>query len=195
MALKLVTAPDKLAVDLDDIKIHLRVSHTDEDPYIQSLIQTATQSVEIISMHKMITQTWDLYLDEFPDKDHVEIPWPPLQSVSAIYYTPQGSSKQTWDAGNYVVDNVGIPGQVVLANAATWPSDLLVPVNGVQIQFICGFGDDPGDVDQRARQAIMLLVGHYYENREAVTPNRADLLPQGVHNLCLDMRMQAKGEW
>jgi hypothetical protein len=49
-------------------------------------------------------------------------------------------------------------------------------------------------VDVRAIQAMKLLIGHYYENREAVFMGRTNpsLLPMGVQYLCWDLRASVK---
>jgi hypothetical protein len=70
----------------------------------------------------------------------------------------------------------------------------LIGVNGVRIRFVCGFGLTAATVDPRAILAMKLLLGHYYENREAVFMGRTNptLLPQGVDALCWDLRASVK---
>ena len=194
MALKIYSAPASEPVTLSEAKLHLRVDGNEDDTLIQGLIQTARVDVETISLHKLITQTWDLYLDGFPGSSGLALPYPPLQSVSGIYYTPYGGTETQFSAANYYVDAISVPGWVVLDAAASWPSNILIGVNGVRIRFVCGFGLTSATVDPRAILAMKLLIGHYYENREAVFMGRTNptLLPQGVDALCWDLRASVK---
>lgn len=190
MALKLITAPAVEPITLAQAKIHLRVDTSDENDYITSLIKVARAKVEQESLHSLITQTWDLYLDRFPASSFA-LPNPPLQSVTGIYYAPLATGVEVeYSADNYYVDEISKPGWVVLASTASWPADELVPVNGVRIRFVCGFGDAATNVDPRAIQAMYLLIGHYYENREAVFMGRTtpEVLPEGVDRLLDDLR-------
>jgi len=56
------------------------------------------------------------------------------------------------------------PGRVVLAPNAIWPTGVR-PLLGGKIRWAAGFVKVP----DRALQAMRLLVGHWFENREAVT--------------------------
>jgi uncharacterized phiE125 gp8 family phage protein len=193
MALKLVTGPTVEPVSLEEAKLHLRVDVTDDDNRIRELIRTARADVETMCLHALITQTWDLFMDEFPGDDQIELPLPPLQSVTGVYYTPEGASEATFAATNYTVDTYNVPGKMVLKSTASWPADTLEVVNGVRIRFVCGFGADGSYVDPRAVQAMMLLIGHYYEHREEVISGQGIglmRLPLGVAALVTDLRMK-----
>ena len=50
-----------------------------EDTLLNSLITVARQYCEAFQARAYITQTWELWLDKFPGKDHIAIPLPPLQ--------------------------------------------------------------------------------------------------------------------
>lgn len=168
MGLVLVTDPAEEPVSLAEAKSHLRVEVSDDDSYITSLIQVAREMAENILRRALITQTWKLVLDEFPSGDEIELPLPPLQSVSSVKYTPNGSSQQTFDAGNYIVDTASEPGRIVLKSDKSWPGDTLEAAAGVEVTFVCGYGDAGADVPLSIRQAMLLLIGHFYESREAV---------------------------
>jgi uncharacterized phiE125 gp8 family phage protein len=193
MAFNWVAGPAEEPVSLDEAKTHLRVDGTDEDSLIQMLIATARRDVETLTLHKLITQTWDWYMDDWPSTPIV-MPFPPLQSVTGIYYTLEGAAEATWSSSNYIVDAYSIPGRIALQSTASWPSGELIEINGVRIRFVCGFGTAE-DVDERARQAMLLLIGHYYEHREEVIVERGvniQMLPMAAGMLCNDLRMKVK---
>jgi uncharacterized phiE125 gp8 family phage protein len=195
MTLKLYSGPVVEPVSLEEAKLHLRVDDTADDNLIRDLITAARLDIETLSMHALITQTWDLYLDSFPTSE-IPLPMPPLQSVTGVYYTPDATGVETTFNSTYYRTYIySYPPRVVLKSDYSFPSDELIEINGVKVRFVCGFGDSPSNVDQRLRQAILLLVGHYYENREAVFMGRTkpELLPMGLSSLCWEYRARMVG--
>lgn len=166
MALVLVTGPATEPVSKDEAKAHLRVDGTEDDAYITALIVTARMHVEAILRRALITQTWKLVLDSWPS-DVVKFAKPPLASVVSVTYLDENGDSQTFASSNYVVDTASEPGRLTLAKDASWPSDELYPLGAVNIQYSAGYGADT-DVPQAYKQAMLLIIGHFYENREAV---------------------------
>jgi uncharacterized phiE125 gp8 family phage protein len=154
-----------------------------EDDLIESLITTAREDCESFQNRVYITQTWELWLDEFPSKDFIEIPLPPLQSISSIKYYDTDDTEATFSSDNYFVDVKSEPGRVVLNHGESWPSTTLRPANGVCVTFVAGYGD-ADDVPKAVKQAILLLIGHYYENREAV-------LTSGMNAVAVSMAVES----
>ncbi len=185
MALTIVTAPTAEPVTLTEAKDHLRVDTTDENSLIEDFIEVATDYCEDLQNRAYLTQTWDLTLDGWPVGDIISIPLPPLQSVSSVTYYSTGGTANTLTAGTYIVDTSSEPGRLSLAYNETWPTITLRPVNGVVVRFVAGYGT-ASTVSVRAKQAIKLLVGHMYENREntAAGGSRAlENIPDGVFSL------------
>ena len=169
LTIKLNTAPTEEPVTVDEAKAQCRVDISDDDALIGSYITVARQWAESFRRQKFITQTWELYLDAFPGGGMLlRLPFGPVQSVSEIAYKADGESTYTAvSSSNYVVDAISEPARIVLATNGSWPGDALVPVNGVKITFVCGYGLATA-VPESIQQAIKLIVGHLYENREDV---------------------------
>ena len=187
MNISLVTAPAAEPVDLDEAKLHLRVDINDDDTLIESLILLARRMSEGISNHRFVTQTWDIFMDAFPGSDTIHLPksLSPLSSVTHIKYTDEDDNESTFASSNYVVDTYSDPGRIKLDRDSNWPSDTLTELNGVVVRVVVGYGD-PADIPQEYKQAIMLMVGHWYENREQVTVGEvAREIPMGVEALLM----------
>lgn len=167
MALSLVTAPAAEPITLAEAKAHLRVDITDDDSLITALITAARQHVEVITRRQLITATWDLTLDTWPDGDTILVPLPPLQSVTSITYKDSAGTVYTLPTIDYIVDTAEEPGRVVLAYGKTWPSTTLYPAGAITVRFTAGYGAAAA-VPQAIKQALLLMIGHWYENREAV---------------------------
>lgn len=175
MALRLVTAPSEEPVALADMKTYLRVDGTDADTLLSSLIRAGREYCEAFQNRAYITQTLELVLDEFPDMP-LNLPRPPLQSVSSIRYVDQSGVETVWDPSNYLVDPISEPGRIAFAHGKSWPSVTLQPVNAVRIQFVAGYGAAAA-VPESVKTAIKLFVAHRFENPET------DIVPDAVHAL------------
>ena len=173
MALKLITAPAAEPVSTSEAKAHLRVDTTADDTYIGTLITVARQNVESHLRRSLINQTWEVVLDAFP-AGVIRLPKPPLASVTSIKYTDDDGVEATYSSDNYVVDSDTEPGRVVLKSGQTWPAVTLAAANGVRVRYVAGYGAAGSNVPQAIRQAILLVIGSLYENREDV------LVAQGV---------------
>jgi len=139
-----------------------------DDDLLNALITTARQHVENVTNRALITQTWELWLDRFPVNE-IEIPLPPILTggISSIKYYDTSNTEATVTASDYFLDFKSEPGRVVLAYGCSWPSTTLRSVNGVCVTFTCGYGAATA-VPKAIKQAMLLLIGHLYENREAV---------------------------
>ena len=154
-------------VTLTSVKEHLRISIDDDDFILQDYIRAARLRTEGVMGRAFITQTWVYYLDRWPDEDYIKLPFPPLQSVTSVKYKDRDETEYTFDSADYVVDTVSQPGRVVLKYGEVWPTETLSPKTPIYITFEAGYGDDRPDIPMNIRLAVMALVGHWYENREA----------------------------
>ena len=164
----LVTAPSTEPLTTAEAKAHLRVTGSDDDTPIDDIVKAAREFIETEVHRALITQTWDLFLDGFPGTDEILFPWPPLISVTTVKYTPDADSgTTTFASSKYIVDLASEPGRIVLERDEVWPTDILKSVNGVEVRFTAGYGDASA-VPKRLKQLAYLLVGHWYNNREAM---------------------------
>lgn len=177
MSLELDTAPAVEPVSTADAKTHLRVDHSDEDTYIDSLVATARREAERISWRQLITATWKLHLDHFPAGNcPIYLPKPPLQSVSAITYIDTNGDSQTWASSNYRVDANSTPARITPAYNVSYPSTRNI-TSAVTIEFISGYGADGSDVPANFLHWIKLWIGQAYRTRERVTDMPMNLIP------------------
>lgn len=167
MIVDLITAPTREPVSVAKMKEHLRITIEDDDFLLQDYITTARKYVEDLIGCALLTQTWKYYMNCWPNGDWFELPFPPLQSVTSVKYKDSNETEYTFSANDYLVDIVSEPGRVVLKYGETWPSETLSPRTPIYTEYECGYGDSPNDVPMNLRHAIIMLVGHYYEHREA----------------------------
>jgi len=170
MNIKLKTAPAQYPVTIGEAKSHLNIDldNTDDDEDIKSNISTATQTAEQFLHRRLITQTWYLYLQGWPDCDRMTMPLGKLQSVTSIKYKDSDGDESTFSSDDYIVNTDSDPGEIVLGYGKSWPSTTFYPSNPVTIEFICGYGTDGEDVEDNILHAIKLTISDLYENRETV---------------------------
>jgi len=133
----IVTPPTYFAVSLDEIKDHLRVTHTDDDPYIQALLMTAQGQVESYLNRKLITQTWKAFFDDWPDGDAIVLPFGQLQSVTNVKYTDSDGDQSTFSSDDYIASQrfpAMTTSSTPTASPAGWCSD--TTSRGRQRRFI-----------------------------------------------------------
>jgi uncharacterized phiE125 gp8 family phage protein len=95
----------------------------------------------------------------------IELPYPPLVSVSAVTYVDSAGNTQTVDASNYTVLTETTPGRVFLAVNGSWPGDLREQWP-IRVQYVAGYGAAAASVPEDYRRLIIALVGIAYQNRD-----------------------------
>jgi uncharacterized phiE125 gp8 family phage protein len=171
MWLNQTAAPSGAPITLAEAKAHCAVDHSDHDTLISSLIAAAVQHLDGRRGYLgrcLLTQSWEYRVHAFPQCGVIELPLPPLQNVTSVKYIDDAGAEQTLAADQYVVDAATYNGQVRRAYDVVWPVARL-EAYAVRITFVAGFGDAAA-VPQPIKNAMLMMIGHLYANREAVAP-------------------------
>ena len=174
------TAPAVEPVTLSEAKAHCRVDTSTDDAYIGTLITAAREWVEEYLDRSLIHQQYVMRLDSFPYE--FELPRPPMAAAGtttavAVTYTLGDDSTATLSATEYRVDRNSTPGVVRQLRAGTWPANL-DDQNAVTVTWWAGYGATGSSVPAAIRHAILMLVAHWYESRQAAVATGA--VPQDV---------------
>lgn len=169
--LALTTAASVEPVSVDEQKEHSRISTSDENALLEAMVTAARQWVEEYLGRQLTMATWTLHLDEFPYDGAIELPRPPLLTVSSVKYYDSARTLQTLAGSSYyshVYTGPEAPmGRVELAVGEAWPS-IFNGEGAVQIAYTAGYGATAMSVPLQIRQAIKILAGEMYERREQV---------------------------
>jgi uncharacterized phiE125 gp8 family phage protein len=185
MAAILLTPPAIEPLTLADAKLYLRVAHDDDDGLIASLIGAARSAVEGRARRALITQVWRITRDAWPPDGRFVLPLAPAREIlAARVYDADGVAHET-DTQAFVVDKGAAPGVIAFA---PW----FVPVpgraaGGIELDVTFGYGDAATDVPEPLRQAVRLLLAHWYENRGVTVAENA-VMPAGVDALLAPFR-------
>lgn len=179
------TAPASEPVTLTEAKAHLRVDFTTDDTYITTLITAAREQVEMVARRALITQTLDLRMSAWPIGWSFALPRSPVQSITSITYTDDQGQAGTMSSSDYMLYTQPDPAIVVLKPNASWPGASLMPGPSIVVRYVAGYGL-AASVPVRYKQACLLLVAHWYENREPVLVGTIyQALPHAVESLLL----------
>lgn len=168
-------------VTLEEALEHLREDAGIADDYIEALITTARVACEERIERTLISSTWRVTMDAFPDA--IVLFRPPIISVQSVMYLDLDGVEQTLDPQDYLTDLVSEPGFVVPAPNVTWPYTQ-DRINAVWVNYTAGYGTTADDVPRPIRQWILLAVGDMYSRRNRSSDK--PLVPQGFADGLLD---------
>jgi len=191
MRLQIKTQPSEEPITTTEAKTHLHMDadQTAEDTLLDSLIIAARSYVEQYTGRALVTQTWYGYLDQFPGKDHINIPFGNLDSVTSVKTIDSVGNETTLTVTTqYLVDSDSEPGRVALPYSVSWPSITPYPVNPIVIEFVCGYGLAAA-VPDGLKSAMKLIVGDLYEHRESQIETGNFQVNETVHNLMFPYRL------
>lgn len=165
------TAPAELPLTMADAKRHLRQDLDDDDQVILALIRLATDYVQDLTGLRLLSQTVDLSLDAFPSGDCLPLPVRPVTAVTSITSYGLDGSASTFSSSAYRLDTYAVPNRIVLVSGASWPTAVR-DENAALIRVVAGYSTRDS-MPAAVRQAMLLLLAHYYENREPVLTSGA----------------------
>ena len=176
MSLILLTPPAAEPVSLAGAKSWLRVETDAEDTLVSSLIVSARLSLEQTTRRFLMTQNWRIAIDDWPHGDYVPLPIAPLQSVDAIRVRNASGEATLVSPSSYLVDAHSEPPRIVFSAPPPGPAQ---SAHGIEIDVAAGYGD-ASQVPQPLRQAMLMLIAFWYENRGDAVDLR---MPESVTSL------------
>lgn len=178
----LLEGPASEPVLLAEAKAHLRLEVADEDDFVAALIAAARIAVEAETRRALIAQRWRVLAETWPAAG-ILLPVTPVLTLDVV----RG------------IDAAGVATALPLAGFALEPADnrvrakaAVAPASSYEIDFTAGYGVSAADVPQPLRQAIRMLVTHWFEHRSAVTlGDIAVATPSGYRALVAPYRRMA----
>jgi uncharacterized phiE125 gp8 family phage protein len=187
-------------------KNHLRVDFDEDDQLIEAWMTAARQYVEKVTRRPIFNRTVVLTLDQFPMRESsslnprelhswsgdlwerfsIRLPRPRCQSITSITYQDNAGDVLNLDPSQYRADLSSEPARIVPAPSGNWPYLASYVPGSIKVTYIAGnYGDgaETNTCPQTLVAAILLLVGHWYQNREAVSQTAMTQVPIAVEAL------------
>lgn len=167
-------------ISLELAYAHLRIDTnddspptSDDDPWLTMVgIPSARETAEQFCGVAFGEKTLRFRLPAFP-AGGIELPVPPLVAVDTVVYLDVDGVEQTLGTGDYEIDySKQLPS---IVPTAAWPATS-VSSSAVVVTYTAGYTTVP----KAALGGMLLLLGHYYKNREAVTDKQAYEMPIGI---------------
>lgn len=153
---KTTTGPTIEPITIDELKTRLRITSCHFDTELQDLLKSARTTVESESYRKLITQTVEMHIQDFPSTyGDIEIRLAPVQSITHLKYYDQDDTLTTFDAAKYYTDLTSVPPRIVLKESQSWPITQEERPNKVVITMQVGYGATAASVPPAARLAIV----------------------------------------
>lgn len=182
MTLARTAAPAANPITLDEVKAQLRVTSSDEDTHINSLIAAAVSYVDGTGVlgRAMITQDWAQWVSASPGPVRLLIG--PVQELVSVQYYDTDNAIQTATLSDFELRLAGDFSTILPKSGKSWPASYSRS-DAIKITYRAGFGDTGTDVPAGVRLALIMLVAHWYENREAATDAPIHSLPMAFDAL------------
>jgi uncharacterized phiE125 gp8 family phage protein len=159
-------APETDPVTWPEADVHLRLDgDTTEQAFVESLIAAAAAHLDGWSGvlgRALVTQSWR---QDFAGFGCLRLPLAPVSSITSVTYYDGDNAQQTLATSVYQLLTDARGPLVDLKPDQDWPATYTRP-EAVSVTYVAGYGA-AADVPAAIRAAILLLVGHWYENREA----------------------------
>lgn len=200
---KLVTPPEQLPVTVGEAKGQIRETAADpvQDVALTRYIRATTEWAEHFTRRHLIHQVWDLRFRGFPARhceflhraDEIRLPRVPLKAWDVtpagsppaapnhIKYLDGAGAQQALVHGTDYIVTDGEPAVILPVEGKSWPSTYpQLNASGqwpVEVRCTFGYGADGSAVPDRFKQALLLVVGHWYNHRE---DHAGDSIPQAI---------------
>jgi len=159
---KISTGPRIEPVSVEELKLFAKIDTDDVDSLLRGFIESVRFAAEEYMGRALIQQTIRLLMDFWPSMI-IELPRPPLLSVTKIATLDEDDTETEYDSDNYYVIIGSTPGKVILKQSVTAPYNSMRDYAGYLIEYKAGYGTDAKDVPSPIREAIKLWAAAVYE--------------------------------
>lgn len=187
-ALRRIVEPAIEPVTLAEAKSQCQIDDdlTQHDADLMRYIKAAREAAEAYCKRTWVESSWRMTAMDFGVTcnlidQHIELQMGPIIQVNSVTYLDNDGTRIVFPAENYQLLNDSEPALLVPAYSLIWPSGRVYP-GAVQIEYIAGYMSagspaDAANVPELARQAILMLVAHWFNNREAVSTGQLGEIP------------------
>jgi len=169
--LTLVTPPTGEPVSVADVTLHSRITTSADASMVAGYISASRRLIEGQAAIALMPQSWRYALRHWPGRsytnvarnfstlaeyykfNYIEIPRPPLQSITTFTYMDVNGNLFNMQQGyantegNYLLDLDSQPGRIFLPYSGIWPTTVLLPMDPIQIVFVAGYSAFAGTVN------------------------------------------------
>lgn len=189
MSIRVLTPPSIEPVTLSEARLWCRIDDDDttQDAMLLILIGAMREYAEEITGRAIAARQLEVVLDRLPDgSTPIELPSPPLQSVSYIRYLDTGGVEQEMSGSptQWIIDNASLPGRISPLFGANWPGTN-DGIGNVRIGFTCGYPNVTA-MPKKLRLWMQTRIATLNEHREQIDMSNLAKLPYDFVDGLLD---------
>lgn len=158
---------------------------SDFDTYITSLITVAREMAEEYTWRTIVASTYELRLPSF-DSEKILLPHPVVAAIISIKYNDITGTEQTLASDKYFLMDWEEPGIVLPSSGNVWPANRGAE-GDVTITYSAGYAS-AADVPAIFKQAILMMVRTWFDQRDDVTNRTVNEMPMGSQFLLKSKR-------
>lgn len=166
-------APATGIVTVAEAKSQCRIDHADDDALIGRLVSLASMAVQERAGKALVTQDFEILLSGATATLDVPYGLTPVQQIVSIGYTDTADQAATAVVADFQLTGDEDRAVIKPKTGKVWPT-----TNGedgsLVITLRCGFGALTS-VPENLRHAALMLIGHWYENRESTGDSMAEM--------------------
>jgi uncharacterized phiE125 gp8 family phage protein len=160
----LTTPPIAEPLSLAETKSHLRITHSDDDTYISTLIISARRTIEAQYGMCLLQQSWSVFRDNWPCDGIFSPALFPVMSIVDLKLYGDDDVAATIDSAHYYLDSASRPARIALRRGRVFPPPGRRS-NGIELKLITGFGASAAAVPQQIKQALLMIITDWFTNR------------------------------
>jgi uncharacterized phiE125 gp8 family phage protein len=154
-------------VTIQEAQDQLRVDSDADQENVDLLIRAAREQFERDTDYVLTTQTWKYVAGSFP-QGVICLRKSNISSIDSVQYVDENGDTQTFDASNYNTSIREDLSYIALNDGSSWPDTKTGQLDSVIVNFTAGYSDPPVNCKYDIKQAIRLLITHFYDNRNDV---------------------------
>lgn len=175
-----LTPPAVEPLTLVEIRAHLRLDTEEEDALLSVLATVAREHLERETGLVLASRDFRLCLDKWPADGIVTIARGPVRTVASVTVYDGEGEPQAVDLAGHLLDGEARP-------ARLWLRDVPQPgraLNGIEVEFLAGFGESGADVPETLKRAMLLHVAAMFACRGvAAVEAQPAVVPPGYDRL------------
>jgi len=134
----IITHPTVEPITLTALKTQLGITDTNSDTVLTRRITEARKWAEGHMRRSLMPQTLERRLDAFPCSGQIQLPFPPVTSVTSVKYIDADGVLTTVDAADYTLDTTPLLPFVRPVYGESWPS-ARDETSAVRVQYLAGY--------------------------------------------------------
>jgi uncharacterized phiE125 gp8 family phage protein len=175
-----LTPPTVEPLTLVEIRAHLRLDTEEENALLSALAIVAREHLKRETGLVLAARDFRLCLDDWPADGIVTIARGPVRAVTAVTVYDGDGEPQAVDLAGHLLDGEARP-------ARLWLREMPEPgrmINGIEVEFVAGFGESGHDVPETLKRAMLLHVAAMFACRGVVGPDaQPAVVPPGYERL------------